>query len=205
MTCTNYCKKIEEIFDGMIRLSDEVLPENRKAVNKYICDVWMEGAIFTRSIKWEGGSEELRARFQPHIDAEEERLRKNLEDVKYNFYTYDAVHLVSGNRRNETVWSLPLRPHIRLSPEQTLLPMLYLLLQRDLQKLSIARKHVLSDSELSSALDTIQLVTVMAFFRAQDLRSRKAVILPIGPGLPCIPSDIRAARPVTYGAVCYPC
>ena len=98
MTCTSYCEKIEEIFDAMIRLSDEVLPENRRGVNEYIWYTWMEATIFTRSIKWEEGTDEFRARFQSHVDAEEERLRKNLEDIKYNIDSYDSVRLISHGR-----------------------------------------------------------------------------------------------------------
>ena len=105
MACTNYCKKIEEIFDAMIRLADEVLPENRRGVNEYIWNVWMEATIFARSIKWEEGTNEFRTKFQPHVDAEEERLRKNLDDIKYKIDSYDSVRLISHGRI-EAVWSL---------------------------------------------------------------------------------------------------
>lgn len=98
MTSTSYCKKIEDIFDVMIRLSDEVLPENRKAVNDYIWYAWIEVATFTRSIKREDGTDELRAKFQSHVDAEEERLRNTLEDIKYDIDSYDSVHLISHGR-----------------------------------------------------------------------------------------------------------
>ena len=109
MTCTSYRKKISGIFDAMIRLSDEVLPENRKEVNSYIGGAWMEGAPFTRLIKWVENTEELWAKFQSYIDAEEERLRKNFEDFKYDIDSYESVHLISGHRRIETVRSLALR------------------------------------------------------------------------------------------------
>ena len=105
MTCTSYCKRIEEILNTMISLSDKVLPENRGEVTKYIRDVWAEGTTFTRSIKWEEGTAELRAKFQLHVDAEEERLRKNFEDTKYRIDGYDSVRLISYGRI-ETVWSL---------------------------------------------------------------------------------------------------
>jgi len=98
MTCTSYCKKIEETFDAMVVLSDEVLPENRKGVNEYIWYAWMEATIFTRSIKWEEGTDEFRTKFQSHVDAEEERLRKNFEDIKYDIDSYDSVHLISHGR-----------------------------------------------------------------------------------------------------------
>jgi len=105
MTCTGYCIKIEETFDAMIQLSDEVLPENRRGVTEYIWNTWMEVTIFTRSIKWEEGTDEFRAKFQSHVDAEEERLRKNLEDIKYSIDSYDSVPLISHGRI-EAVWSL---------------------------------------------------------------------------------------------------
>lgn len=66
-----------------------------------------------------------------------------------------------------------------LSPEQTLFPMLYLLLQRDLQKISLARKHVLSESELPDALDTVQWVTLAAWYRVWDLKGEKVVMFPV--------------------------
>ena len=90
----------------MIRLSDEVLPENRKVVNDYINAVWPEATIFARSFKWESGMDELRAKFQSYVDTEETRLQKNLEDIKYSVDSYDAVRLVSGQGRIETVFLL---------------------------------------------------------------------------------------------------
>jgi len=178
MTSTSYCKKIENIFDVMIRLSDEVLPENRKGVNEYIWYVWIEVATFTRSIKWEDGTDELREKFQSHVDAEEERLQKNLEDIKYDIDSYDSVHLISHGRI-ETVRSLSLHTRAWLNLEQTLFPMFYLLLQRDLQKISLAREHVLSESELPDALSTIQWITLAARYRMLDLRGEKIVVLPV--------------------------
>jgi len=61
----------------------------------------------------------------------------------------------------------------QLTPEQTLFPMLYLVLKRDLEKISLARKHVLADSELPDAVDTIQCITSAAMYRITDLRGEK--------------------------------
>lgn len=74
--------------------------------------------------------------------------------------------------------------------------MLYLLLQRDLQKIDLARNHVISEPELSGALDMIQWVTVVAQFRMWDLRGKKVVIAHHH-GLPGIRSDIQAAGSIT--------
>ena len=154
----------------MIRLSDEVLPENRKEVNEYINDAWKEVITFVRSFKWEKSTENLKTRFRSHVDAEEARLQKNLEDIKYNIDSDDAVRLISGPGRIETVWVPSLHASIQLTPEQTLLPLLYLVLKRDLQKISLARKHVLADSEVYDAVDTIQWITDAAEYRISDLK-----------------------------------
>ena len=87
----------------MIRLADEVLPENRKQVNEYIGSIWVEATIFVRSFKWEKGTEDLKTKFRSHVDAEEARLQKNLEDIKYTIDDDDVVRLISGNGRIETV------------------------------------------------------------------------------------------------------
>jgi hypothetical protein len=103
MTCTSYCEKIEEIFDAMIRLSDEVRPENRRDVSGYIDTAWMEVTTFTKSIKWERGADNLKEKFQSHVATEEARLQKNLEDIKYDIDDYESVRLISGRGRIETV------------------------------------------------------------------------------------------------------
>jgi len=59
--------------------------------------------------------------------------------------------------------------------------MLYLLLQRDLQKISLACVHVLSDFELSDALNTIELTTRAALNRVWDLKCEKATVSPVIP------------------------
>ena len=105
MTCTSYCEKIDEILDAMIRIADEVLPENRKEVNAYIAHVWETVVVWVRSIKKEQGTEELRTKFESHVIAEEARLHRNLEDIKYDIDSYDTVKLVAGNCRPEAVMS----------------------------------------------------------------------------------------------------
>ena len=103
MTCTAYCEKIEEIFDAMIRLAYEVLPENRKEVNKYLATVWMNVTVFVQSIKREEGTEDLRSKFESHVAAEEARLQRNFEDIKYDIDSYDTTQLIAGEGRTETV------------------------------------------------------------------------------------------------------
>ena len=115
MTCTSYCEKIEEIFDAMIRIADQVLPENRKDVNEYISFVWYLVTVFVRSIKREDekDAEELRTKFESHVIAEEARLHRNLEDIMYDIDSYDTVRLVAGSGRPESV--IPQTPSLTIS------------------------------------------------------------------------------------------
>ena len=104
MTCTMYCVKIEEIFDSMVHLSYEVLPENRRIVNAYIQEAWRHVGPFARSIeKDEEGTAELRSRFESYVAAEEARLQRNFEAIKYRIDGSDTARLISEDRRLETV------------------------------------------------------------------------------------------------------
>ena len=51
--------------------------------------------------------------------------------------------------------------------------MLYLVLKRDLQRISLARKHVLADSELPDALETIEWIVDAAMYRVSDLKGEE--------------------------------
>ena len=104
MTCTMYCVKIEEIFDAMSQLAHQVLPENRRIVNGYVEAAWRRVGPFARSIeKDEEGTPELRSRFEPYVAAEEIRLQRNFEAVKYQIEDSETVRLVSEDGRLETV------------------------------------------------------------------------------------------------------
>jgi hypothetical protein len=177
MTCTSYCEKIEELFDAIIRIADEVLPENRKYVDEYISCVWNNVTVWVMSIKREKGTEELRSKFESHVMAEEAKFQRNLEDIMYDIDTYDTVKLVARNGRAETV--IPRAPPVcpsTLTFMQFLFPMLYLLLKRDLERISLARKHVLSHFELWDAVETIVYITNAAGYRLIDLRGETEML-----------------------------
>jgi hypothetical protein len=102
MTCTSYCVKIEEIFDAMIRLSYEVLPENRQAINNYINSVWRLVTVFVQSIE-RAGTLDLHSEFESYVTAEESRIQRNFEEFKYRIDDPDFVQFISGEGRLETV------------------------------------------------------------------------------------------------------
>ena len=103
MTCTTYCVKIEEIFDAMIRLAYEVLPENREAVKEYIHTVWQMVTVFVQSFKRGEGTEDLRSKFGSYVAAEEKRLQRNFEDIKYRIDDSYTVRVIAGEGRVEMV------------------------------------------------------------------------------------------------------
>ena len=185
MTCTSYCEKIEEIFDAMIRLADEVLPENRKELIEYLSSVWgpvmvwvgSTGSGWVRSTKSGWVIQELRGKFNSYVIAEEAKLHRDLEGIKYDISCLDTVRLIARNTRPETVivQTLSLRFNVLIS-EQFLFPMLYLVLKRDLEKISLARKYVLSNLELADASETLLFISRAAEDRSESLRGEPQML-----------------------------
>ena len=120
MTCTFYCLKIEETLDAMIRLSDEVLSENRRTIYPHINEVWKMVMVFVRSIGRDEGTEELTmcptfvgegptrtreliSRFESYVNAEEKRLQRNLGVMNYRIDSPDTFRVIAGDGRIETV------------------------------------------------------------------------------------------------------
>lgn len=103
MTSTTYCDKIEEVLAAMIHLSSEVLPENRRAVQLYIHRTWARVLTYLQSLYREEGTEELRSRFASYVSAEEARLQRNFEDIKYRIDSPNTFSVIAGEGRLETV------------------------------------------------------------------------------------------------------
>ena len=53
--------------------------------------------------------------------------------------------------------------------------MLYLALKRDLERISLARKHVLSHFELYDAVETILFIIDAAWYRLDDLQGEAEI------------------------------
>ena len=103
MTCTTYCVKLEEILDAMIRLSYEVLPENREAVREYIHTVWQMVTVFVQSFNRGEGTKDLGSKFESYVVSEEKRLQRNFEEIKYKIDDPDTVRVIAGEGRVEMV------------------------------------------------------------------------------------------------------
>ena len=135
MTCTCYCLTIEEIFDGMIGLSYKVMAENRGIVNSYINEVWSLVTVFVQSFKRDevivramfqpptervGAAHEFVSKFESYADAEEKRLLRNLEEIKYRIGGPDTLRVVSGDGRIEMVRKLVAMLFLVLIPDKHL-------------------------------------------------------------------------------------
>ena len=103
MTCTAYCEKIEEILDAMIRSAYEVLPENQEAVRLYTEGVWKTVTTFVQPFNRDNGPEDLIPKFESYVTAEEKRLRRNFEEMKYRIDDVGTFQVIAGEGRVEMV------------------------------------------------------------------------------------------------------
>lgn len=86
---------------------DSVLPANRNSVDAYF-DVWwwIMMLVYGVSLNLEHDDEMLRDRFQEYIDMEEQRIRGNLQKVKYAIDASDTLFLVVGAGNLDKVFPL---------------------------------------------------------------------------------------------------
>ena len=84
-----------------------VLPPNRKAVDRYFAYTWeavhaLTAAVLSQSSSQSSGPEVLK-RFKWYLEAEEERLGKNLKAVDYVIDEIEILSLIAGVGRIEKV------------------------------------------------------------------------------------------------------
>lgn len=76
-----------------------LLPENRKFADYYLATVWKFVAQITMALQYPNEvPEHLADKFTAYVEHEEERLKKNLELIKYDIDALDTVHVVAGGR-----------------------------------------------------------------------------------------------------------
>ena len=103
ITISDYCRKIDRVISTMFHLRGQVKPANRAAVDQYLLTIWESVMTFTHSFQKHGGSDSLRAKFKPYVAAEEDRLRRNMEEIRYVIDDQDTVALITGPGRIEMV------------------------------------------------------------------------------------------------------
>lgn len=80
-----------------------VLPENRYWADYYLKNVWPVAYELIKSFRPANVPDHVEAKFQEYADYEESRIRKNLEDIRFDIDALDTVYVVAGPGRIEKV------------------------------------------------------------------------------------------------------
>lgn len=121
MTLHHYRRRIEQILSSLHQTSETALPANRALVNDYLAsDTNLMVELLIAGIRkdaeeftWDEG---LWTRFKPHIEAEEFRLRHQLDYFLYQIDASDTLELITGPGRIDKV-SLALVQERRLGAD----------------------------------------------------------------------------------------
>ena len=112
MAMTHYAVQIDSLLEKMFAIKPLVLPANRRFVEKYLDSVWSYVTELTAGFRRAEWSEALRERFQGYVEAEEEKMRDQLEIMRYDIDAADTLLLITGPGRIEKVRT-PRVPHNR--------------------------------------------------------------------------------------------
>ncbi|KAF7307764.1 hypothetical protein MKEN_01136500 [Mycena kentingensis (nom. inval.)] len=150
-----YSQKIRELMAKMFALRTLVLPANRSAINNYLEDIYRGVTSIEAGLQPCYVNEALQEKFSSYVEAEEARLRGNLEAVEYDLDAANTLTLVTGDGRIE----------------RFIMPLLYLLLKRDFEIFRICQKMVIHTDELWDSADTIRWVISAARERSELLEA----------------------------------
>ncbi|KAJ7162329.1 hypothetical protein C8R46DRAFT_1283124 [Mycena filopes] len=153
---TRYCTEIDEIFNQMFLLRDQIglqMPGNKWNVNAYIADIWPIVTGLTSGIERFEGTDWLAEQFKDYIEAEESAIRDRLDRIRYGIESSDTVHEIL---RGEPI-------------ERSILMLLAIILRRHLEKIHLCTTMEMHDDELFDDSFTIQFVVEAAWLRYTDL------------------------------------
>lgn len=94
---------INKIFNEMFSLLPVLLQENKSSARYYLDNTWQEVTTVSSCLESKWSSEFLKKIFKDYIEGEENRIRRNLNDVKYKIDGQDTLYLVTGPGRIEKV------------------------------------------------------------------------------------------------------
>lgn len=97
-----HCERVSSIFDEMFSLLPVVLSVNRAYISNYL-NVWTDMSLFVWGLDVYDISEPVRTKFQSFYDSEDERIKKNLELIKYDIDELNTLSLITGGGRIEKV------------------------------------------------------------------------------------------------------
>lgn len=91
-----YVREIRVIIAKMFALLPRILPANLPAVHDYIESVYRPIMTLIVSVNVVPIDGALHTRFKSYMEAEEMRLKRNLEAVKFDIDALDTLSLVTG-------------------------------------------------------------------------------------------------------------
>lgn len=94
---------INKMLDEMFSLVPILLPENRIFARTYLSTTWETVVTITSSLEGKWSSDFLEKMFKDYIKGEEDRIKRNLVDVKFKIDEVDTLYLVTGPGRVEKV------------------------------------------------------------------------------------------------------
>ncbi|TBU25683.1 hypothetical protein BD311DRAFT_780186 [Dichomitus squalens] len=145
---TWYINRIRTATSKMREALPSVLPLNRGDFDYHFTMHWPEAIAATVGFS-ECEDATLQDRFQEYIKSEEDRIRGNLEKIKYNIDSAETVLLVAGSGRIEKCF----------------FPLVCLILEHDLRKVRMATRIVIVHTELMN-----MHITLWHVLRALDRR-----------------------------------
>ncbi|KAI0716104.1 hypothetical protein C8T65DRAFT_642063 [Cerioporus squamosus] len=149
-----YANRILVLLSMMRDIVPKVLPRNRSAVDDYfVVWWWVTMMIAGLHSSFDAELNTPSYRFQDYIDMEEERLRGNLEKIKYNIDASDTLTLVMGTG----------------GLEKNSLPLICLLLENDWRKLQAAQSVVLKPDEFTKSQSNIGQIMSAIQLRVKEL------------------------------------
>ncbi|KAJ7129233.1 hypothetical protein C8R44DRAFT_776236 [Mycena epipterygia] len=152
---TRYVGKIRDLLAKMFALRLNVLAANRGSVNKYLDSIYHGVTTLHSALNPCYINESLQEKFNSYVEAEETRLRGNLEEISYDIDAPNTLSLITGEGRIE----------------RFILPLIYLLLERDFQIVRACQTKIIHPDELWDAGDTMNWVIVAARERVDLLES----------------------------------
>ncbi|KAL6299183.1 hypothetical protein BKA93DRAFT_612607 [Sparassis latifolia] len=154
INATIYIRRINELVGKMFAIKEEVYATNGPYVDEYLHTVWAGITSLTCSVRPMTSSDNLQARFKSRMDAEEERIRTNLEAVRYNINDMETLSLITGPG----------------TIEKHIFPLIYLLLKRDFEIVRLCRTKVIDRNELRDCADSLKWVFDAVQARYDELK-----------------------------------
>ncbi|KAJ7499168.1 hypothetical protein FB451DRAFT_28305 [Mycena latifolia] len=163
LTVQWYYRRIRRSLASLIEASKKVLPANRLGVSQFMHStgtIWIESMLAGLSnvedfdfMDWENNETFLK--FKGWVLGNEKRMKTVLRRLSYQIDQYNTLVTVAGGGR----------------PEQYILPLVYLTLERAFWIMEKAHDTVLDPRELDSIDSSLRVIFFAAWQRADKLQS----------------------------------